>query len=98
MTHIYDWLDEPANDEQERLAKEWIRHYCRFPLQKDHGWLYSRVLSCEYRGQRYRCTGASRLGDLWLARDFTRQIGYDLRVDVAECGAWDMKLREGYLP
>jgi hypothetical protein len=90
MKHIDEWLDEPANDENERLAKEWLNHFRRPAVDKDYDWLSARVLSCEYHGERYRCIGASRLGDVWLTKDFSRENGYDLRIDVAECSAWQM--------
>ena len=90
MIHIDDWLDESAKDESERLAKEWLEHFRRPAADKDYKWLGARVLSCEYRGARYRCIGASRMGDVWLTKDFERENGYDLRIDVAECGAWEM--------
>lgn len=41
-----------------------------------------------YDGVRYRVTGASRMGDVWLAKDHNRDVGYDLRVDLAECSDW----------
>ncbi len=43
------------------------------------------TLFCTYGGVRHRVTGASRMGDIWLARDFTRESGYDLRVAIADC-------------
>lgn len=48
-------------------------------------------LFCQYKGKRYRCTGASRMGDVWLAEDFSRDSGYDLRVNVGECSDWSNK-------
>jgi hypothetical protein len=45
-------------------------------------------LFCEYEGKRYRVTGASRLGDVWLSADFAREYGYELRVDVEKCSVW----------
>ena len=45
-------------------------------------------LFCTHSGTRYRCTGASRMGDVWLAKDVKRDTGYDLRVDVTECSDW----------
>ena len=35
-----------------------------------------------------RCTGASRLGDVWLTSDFNQEMGYEKRVDVEECSNW----------
>lgn len=92
MTHIDEWLDEPAKDESERLAKEWLEHFRRPAVRKDYEWLGARVLSCEYRGERYRCIGASRMGDVWLTKDFSRAYGYDLRVGVSNCAAWGMEI------
>lgn len=45
-------------------------------------------LFCNYDGKRYRVTGASRMGDVWLAGNFERVHGYDLRVDVLNCSNW----------
>lgn len=51
-------------------------------------WISQYKLFCTYKGERFRVTGASRLGDVWLARDFNKDTGYDLRVDVQECSEW----------
>lgn len=45
-------------------------------------------LYCDFGGLRYRVTGASRLGDVWLAKDPQRKTGYDLRVAAADCSNW----------
>lgn len=90
MMHVDDWLDAPAKDEAERIAKDYLEHCRRPAIQQDYGWLARNALLCTYRGERYRCTGASRMGDVWLARDPRRTRGYDLRVDVAECGQWEL--------
>jgi len=42
MTHIDDWLDEPATNETEKLVKEWLEHYRRPAIEKDHKWLSAR--------------------------------------------------------
>jgi len=93
LTHIDNWLDEPPRNEPERLAKEWLEHYRRPAVDVDHKWLSDRVLSCEYKEKRYRCIGASRLGDVWLTKDFSREYGYDLRVDVSECSKWELEIK-----
>jgi hypothetical protein len=56
-----------------------------------HEWIDQYKLFCTWRSKRYRVTGASRMGDIWLAQDFERDIGYDHRVDLAECSAWSDK-------
>lgn len=47
-------------------------------------------LYCTYRGETYRVTGASRLGDIWLRSDLSLDTGYDPggRVSLAECSDW----------
>lgn len=88
MKHVDDWLDEPAANEAERMAKEFLEHCRRPAIDKDHRWIAANPLFCTYRGKRYRCLGASRLGDVWLTEHFERVNGYDLRIDVAECSEW----------
>jgi hypothetical protein len=91
MTHIDDWIDSPRyKDEGERYAK-FVFWYFRFPAWAQHAfrpWMEQFKLFCTYQGNRYRVTGASRLGDVWLAEDINRDCGYDHRVDVAECSDW----------
>ena len=45
-------------------------------------------LYCTYEGERYRVTGASRMGDIWLSKDFNRTSGYEKRVMVDQCSEW----------
>lgn len=91
MTHIDDWIDgSGCKDEGERYAK-FVFWYFRYPAWAQmafNPWMRQFKLFCTYQGRRYRCTGASRLGDVWLAEDPDRDHGYDLRVDVAECDEW----------
>jgi len=86
MTHIDDWLDDPAINEP--IAKTFLEHCRRPAIEKDYKWLADNPLFCTYHSERFRCIGASRMGDVWLARDFTVTHGYDLRIDVAECSNW----------
>ena len=86
MTHIDDWLDDPNISEP--LAKEFLEHCRRPAIDKDMKWLAEHPLFCDYAGLRYRCIGASRMGDVWLTHHFERTHGYDLRVDVADCYNW----------
>jgi hypothetical protein len=86
--HVYDWLDQPAADENERLAKEWLEQFVKPAIKKDHDWMDARVLTCEYRGTRYRCIGASRMGDVWLTSDMKARNGYEKRVNVEDLSAW----------
>lgn len=91
MTHIDDWLDSPrCKDMGERYAK-FVLWYFRYPAWAKNAfapWMKERRLFCTYEGKRYRCTGASRMGDVWLTADFDEESTYDHRVDVAACSAW----------
>ena len=91
MTHIDDWIDSPrCADDGERYAK-FVFWYFRYPAWAKMAfspWMKDHKLFCTYEGERYRVTGAIRMGDVWLAKDFDREAGYDLRVDVAKCSAW----------
>ena len=49
-------------------------------------------LFCFYNGERYRVTGASRMGDIWLTKDMNKDIGYDARVLLEECSGWSSEL------
>lgn len=88
MTHIDDWLDTPPTNEGEVWAKEFLEHARRPAIDKDHQWQAANPLFCTFMGERYRCTGASRLGDIWLTKDFTQSMGYQRREDVASCSDW----------
>ena len=89
MTHIDDWLDDPATGPAD--VKEWLEHFRRPAIEKDHAWLRARQLFCTYKdGQRYRCIGCSRMGDVWLTKHFERENGYDLRIDIADCTEWEV--------
>jgi len=73
------------------LAKAWFNQFCKPAMDKDQKWLTENKLFCMYKGKKYRCIGASRLGDVWLTEHFEREFGYDLRVDVADCSYWGDK-------
>ena len=88
MLHVDDWLDAPATDDAEKMAKEFLEHCRRPAINMDWKWIEANPLFCTYKGERFRCIGASRLGDVWLTRHFERGNGYDLRIDVADCSDW----------
>jgi hypothetical protein len=68
----------------------WFFHFARLPavLKAKFAPFFNANLFCDYEGKRYRVTGASRLGDVWLARNLDQDDGYDLRVDVEGCSNW----------
>lgn len=93
MTHVDDWVDRPVMGEGKRgeaYAKFFFLLH-RTPAWMQYAfdeWIAPHKLFCTYEGKRWRVTGASRLGDIWLAEDFGRDTGYDLRVDLALCSGW----------
>lgn len=93
--HIDDWIDTPTfpPDRGANYAK-FVFEYMRLPAWKQMAfaeWMDQFKLFCTYMGKRYRVTGASRLGDVWLAEDHNRENGYDLRVNVSACTEWGDK-------
>jgi len=88
VTHVDDFIDSGFG--KNKYAR-WVLNYFRLPaaLKMDFAeFMAPHKLFCTYEGKRYRCTGASRLGDVWLAKNLNRDTGYDLRVDVAKCSDW----------
>ncbi len=86
--HVDEFID--GHFGKHRYAR-WVLNYFRLPaiLKTDFSeFMEGNKLFCTYGGKRYRCTGASRMGDVWLAEDPERTTGYDLRVNVAECSDW----------
>lgn len=88
MMHIDDWLDISATYAGEVHAKLWFEQFRRPAMYQDIGWLRDNPLFCTFEGKRWRCIGASRLGDVWLTADFKRENGYDKRIDVTDCSEW----------
>jgi len=86
-THIDDWVQNPDNDAYAR----WMFMHFRLPALMHatfNQFIADRKLFCTYEGKRFRVTGASRLGDVWLAENFERDMGYDHRVTVDTCSKW----------
>lgn len=78
-----DFLKEPY--------ARWVLMHFRLPaaIQVDFGrFMAERHLFCDYAGSRYRVTGASRFGDVWLHSDFKVDTGYEHRVAIDSCSNW----------
>lgn len=93
--HVDEFIDfgTKENSESENYAR-WILNNFRLsanlkytfkPFMKEH------KLFCIYESKKYRVTGASRLGDVWLAKNFKTENGYNLRVAVDDCSEWSKK-------
>jgi hypothetical protein len=94
--HVDDWLDAatPRVPPGEEYARWWLEIF-RFPAWKKM--LYAEIMApfklfCTYKGERFRCIGCSRMGDVWLTRNPDKQYGYDLRIDVLDCSNWSSTL------
>lgn len=90
MKHVDDWLDEVSMDEDECYAK-FVLDNKRWPAWKVmyyDKWMEQFKLFCSYEGKRYRVTGCSRMGDVWLHSDFNHDHGYEKRVDIEKCHNW----------
>lgn len=85
--HIYDWIESPAKNDAERQAKEWLDQFTRPAHIKNEEWLARYRVTVEWRGKRYTCSGASRMGDVWLKTEGSPNF-YDHRVNVEELSKW----------
>lgn len=91
---IDEWLDQPTWEGKCTSGEAYARfvlEYFRYPAWKISlykAFMVGHKLFCTYAGTTYRVTGASRLGDVWLARDLERTTGYDYRVSVGDCTEW----------
>lgn len=99
-THIDEWIDDIAHSYEGTPQKIRSVMYAamffelhRFPawkkthyaaIMEEHG----LRLFCTYGGKRWRVTGCSRLGDVWLTSNFEQVLGYETRVAVDECSDW----------
>lgn len=85
--HIDDFIDSIGFDREDRMddyAKFFfllhrLPAYMKFAFNE---WIMKYKLFCSYNGKRYRVTGCSRMGDIWLALDPTQENGYDERVMI----------------
>lgn len=89
--HVDDFLDSPRLPSDPANYAGFFLEIARMPAWKQFAYepfMRQHKLFCTYADKRYRVTGASRLGDVWLTEDHNRQHGYDLRVDIADCSDW----------
>jgi hypothetical protein len=86
--HVDDFID---SHEAGPAYARWILLHFRMPacMQIDfQSFIKDRLLFCNWKDKRYRVTGASRLGDIFLCSNFQKDSGYDVRVDPNECTNW----------
>ena len=96
FVHVDDFINSPyslkggdVDDLSERYAKYWLDHARRSAAFHSVARpFFVQKLFCTFRGERHRVTGASRMGDIWLTKDFDQSRGYQKRVNLAECSLW----------
>lgn len=81
--HVDVWLRAPVTvwNQKENYAKFFL-DFKRTPamFQSEYRqFMEPFKLFAFYDGKWWRCTGASRLGDIYLAKDMTQEYGYDER-------------------
>jgi hypothetical protein len=82
--HVDDFIDDPNSD---RYAASWFEAFRR-PAWDKLKEPDERKLFATYKCRRYRVTGCSRLGDVWLHTNVNEDMRYEHRVDVDACTDW----------
>jgi len=93
MAHIDEWIKDRIYGECKEEEKYAVAFFflkgmdavsnCTIePIMKEH------ELFCVYKGNTYRVTGCSTMGDIWLRGDYDIDHGYDHRVDIDDCTNW----------
>lgn len=88
MKHVDDFIDDPETD----VYASWFLTLHRLPAIlkfKFADQIKQYKLFCDYEGERWRVTGASRLGDVWLTKNFDQSGGYQERVSIDRCSNWN---------
>lgn len=85
--HVDDFIDDYETDNYAAFVLGFFRQNALRQMRFGQ-FMKQHKLFCTREGKRYRCTGASRLGDVCLSADFNREAGYELRVAVDSCSEW----------
>jgi hypothetical protein len=86
--HVDDFIDGSYG---KHCYARWVLNFFRLTaaLKLDFAeFMKDHKLFCDYKGHTMRCTGASRMGDVWLTSNFDQDTGYEQRVDVTKCKNW----------
>lgn len=102
MMHVDNFIDKMCFKSTEaEVYAQWVLNHARLPASlkiKFDRFMNSFHLFATYEGKVYKVTGASRMGDIWLAEDFNRKNGYDLRVDLDKLTNWSNRPNGSYDP
>lgn len=85
--HVDDFIEDHKQDAYARFV---LQHFRLSADLRIAFWpfMVGRRLFCTYAGRQWRVTGASSLGDVFLAKDLESAIGYDTRVAADDCAEW----------
>lgn len=86
--HVDDFIDTAAGVD---TYARWVLNYFRSSAALKYNfepYMAQHKLFGTYREKRYRVTGASRLGDVWLTEDYEQREGYQHRVEVSDISNW----------
>lgn len=97
--HIDEWLDNAVMEASRSEEMGYVHFFfmnARLPAWMKiahYPWMKQFKLFVTYEEQRWRVTGASRLGDIWLAKNLKREDGYDKRIsfDTEKLSNWSDK-------
>ena len=84
MRHIDEFIADPTSDP---YAAKWFASFRRPELDKLREPNEAKLFAT-YNGKRWRVTGCSRMGDVWLHSNFAEDTTYEKRVDVSACSEW----------
>lgn len=96
MLHVDDYLNDVGSADP--VALVYLAHARRPAIEINRAWMAENAPYVTWRGKRYRCVGASRLGDVWLKGDGPPSAYYDHRVDVTELSEWRWPQAESSSP
>ena len=93
--HVDDFVRDMGFDDKpehgDAMYARWLLMHWRLPAYMKHNFhrfIADKQLFCTHGGIRYRCTGGSRMGDVWLTTNFNQDTGYEKRVNVEDCTEW----------
>jgi hypothetical protein len=91
--HVDEFIDDYQYNTQELKDARFFLHLHRLSSSLQSAFrkhINDYQLFCDHEGIRYRVTGASRMGDIWLREDHTQDTGYDKRVYIDKCENFEL--------
>ena len=85
--HVDYFIEDETQDSYARLVFEILRLPAEKFTEVDHILSY-HPLYCTYKQARFKVSGCSSMGDVWLVSDPEATHSYDHRVNIMECSEW----------